>query len=289
MAVPSGFTGPLQTLGPAVWTSPGLLILGLLTVAIVVIVYAKQPPIPETVALAIVPWALVGSILSVVASRVEYPVFLEPALVHGGGYLIAIAIPGAAMIALLNLGSATRTIPAYPEYLGALGWGTTTVLLGALVLGSGTTTLSRLLIPLFVGIIAMFGTAAVSLAIAYLSPDFIVNTRISGSFVVFGWLIYGMATVTTLEMYGESAHTVFSSTVQTLVITLFPTGILGISPTQLWVWAFILANIAIGVHVAIQLAPLVDRSPHRVYALQSIIGLAGLVLGLNRLVPLMVV
>lgn len=289
MAVTPGITGPLQAADPTLWSTPSLLILALLTVAIVVIAYAKQPPIPETIVLAIVPWAIAGSVLSVIASQVAYPAYLEPALVRGGGYLIAIAIPGAAMIAMLDLGTATRSVPAYPAYIGALGVGTTTALLVALVLGTGETSLSRILVPLFVGIIALFGTAAVALSIAYLSPDFIVNTRLSGGFVVFGWLIYGMATVTSLTVYGERAHTVFSSTIQTLVITVFPEGVAGVSPTHLWVWVFILANIAIGVHVAIQLAPLVDRNPHRVYTLQSIIGLAGLVLGLNRLVPLMVV
>ena len=217
------------------------------------------------------------------ASSLEYPTYLRPILGGPSAYIATLAVPGLAWTAMLNLSASPREVPAYHHYIGAMGVGVTVVMSALFILHVGITSLSQLLILLFVPMIAFLATGPIAFSIAYWSPDFVVNTRIMGSFVIFGWLVNGISTVTNFVMTGAEGHSAFSFYIRDIVVTLAPQGLAGVEPTLLWVWVFLLANMAIGIHVATQLAPYANTDAQTVHAMQGVVGLVGFSLGLNSL------
>lgn len=269
-----------------VW--PSLVVLALLTCVVVAMIYAYQPPLPQTMAFAFVPWIVSGAILSAVASATQYPSYLVPLFTYPGAYLTAVLVPGLAWVAMLNLSVSGRRLPAYHHYIGTMGVGAMVVLWFVLLLQVGTDELSRLLVVVVVPLVALLSTGLVSLSIGFWSPDFVDYAAITGGFAVFGALVNGIATTTTVAASGASGHTPFSATVREIVTTLAPGGVAGVDPTHLWVWLFLLVNIAIGIHVATRLAPYADTSPRAVNALLGMVGTGGFALGFNRLLLLVV-
>jgi uncharacterized membrane protein len=268
--------------------APSLVVLVLLTVVVLSVIYAYQPPLPQSMALAFVPWVVAGSLLSVLATGGRYPDYLEPLFGTPGAYLLALFVPGLAWVAILNLSVSRSELPAYHHYLGTMGTGATVVLWSALLLDAGVPPLSRLLVLVVVPLVALLATGAIALTIGFWSPDFIDYAWIVGSFTLFGLLVNGIATTASVAVRGASGHTPFSATVRDVVTALAPGGVAGVDPTHLWVWLFLLANVAIGIHVATSLAPYADRSPRAVNVMLGSVGVLGFALGFNRLLVLVV-
>lgn len=267
---------------------PTLVVLVLLTGAVFALIYAYQPPIPQTAVFAFVPWIVAGALLPVLATDGRYPDYFLPLVRAPGAYLIAVFLPGLAWVAMLNLSVSRRGLPAYHHYVGAMGTGAMAILWCVLLLQSGTDILSRLAVLVVVPNVALFATGLISLSIWFWSPDFADYTPVVGGFVLFGVLVYGIATTLAIAIEGAAAHTLFSATVRDVVAVTAPGGLAGVDVSHLWVWVFLLANAAIGIHVATQLAPYADESPHAVNTMLGIVGLAGFALGIDRLLLLVV-
>lgn len=268
--------------------TPSFAALALLSCVVVVMIYAYQPPLPQNMVFAFVPWIVAGALLSALATEVQYPSYLVPLFTAPGSYVTSLLIPGLAWVAMLNFSISRQKLPAYHHYIGTMGVGAMTILWVALVVQVGADHLMGLIVLLVVPIIAFLSTGLIGLTIGFWSPDFVDYAAITGGFVVFAALMNGIATTTTVAALGASAHTVFSATVQEFVTVVAPGGVAGVDVTFLWVWLFLLANIAIGIHVATRLAPYADTSPRAVNAMLSVLGIAGFALGIDRLLLMVV-
>lgn len=279
-------TGALPDVLPQL--SPTLVVLLLLTGAVFAVVYAYRPPIPQTAVFAFVPWIVAGAVLPLLATEGQYPAYLRPVVTEPGAYLIAVFLPGLAWVGILNLSVARRELPAYHHYIGAMGVGAMAILWTVLLLQTGTGLLSRLAVLIVVPNVALVATGLVSLSIWFWSPDFVDYTPVIGGFVLFGTLVHGIATALTVAVMGPAVHTPFSATVRDIVAVSAPEGVAGVDPTFLWVWLFLVANVAVGVHVATHLAHFAEESPRAVNAMLGIAGIAGFALGFDRLLLLVV-
>lgn len=288
MAVPTSIAGPGSLPGNAVEIAPSLALLFLLTCVVVAVIYAYQPPLPQTIVFAFVPWIVTGSILDVLAGAGQYPPYLVPLFTGPGAYLTAIFVPGLAWVAMLNLAVSRRELPAYHHYIGAMGIGAMAILWSAMILHLGSSHLTRMLVLVVVPLVALLATGLISLSIGFWSPDFLDYTAITGGFAVFGALVHGIATTTNVAVNGAAAHTVFSATVLEIVAVGAPGGALGVDVTHLWVWLFLVANIGVGIHVATSLARYADSSPRTVHAMLGVVGSVGFALGFDHLLALVV-
>lgn len=272
----------------AVGITPSLVLLVLLTGVVLAMVYAYQPPLPQTMAFAFLPWAVTGVLLSALADGGGYPSYVEPLVAGPGAYLLATFVPGLAWVAMLNLSVSRRELPAYHHYIGTMGTGAMAILWAALLLHVEASHLSWLLVVVVVPVVSLLAAGLISLSIGLWSPDFVDYTAIVGGFAVFGALVNGISTTTTVAVAGPAGHTVFSATVRDVVAAAAPGGVAGVDVTHLWVWLFLVANVAIGVHVATRLAPYADSSPRAVNAMLGLVGVVGFTLGFDRLLWLVV-
>jgi len=288
MAIQPSIAGSDALPAGALQVSPALVVLVLLTAIVVAVIYAYQPPLPQTMAVAFVPWIVTGAILSVLAARGQYPPYLEPAFTEPGAYLTAIFVPALVWAAMLNLSVSKRRLPAYHHYIGTMGVGAMAILWAALILQIGSARLTMMLVLVVVPVMALLATGLIALSIGFWSPDFVDYAAITGGFAVFGALVNGIATATNFAMVGEAAHTAFSAAVQDVVLTVAPGGVAGVDATHIWVWLFLVANVAIGIHVATRLAPYAESSPRAVNAMLGFVGAVGFGLGFDRLLVLVV-
>lgn len=288
MAIPHPIAAIDGLPGLGLQLTPSLVVLALLTAVVFAVIYAYQPPLPQTAVFAFVPWVVAGALLPVLATTGQYPGFLRPLVTEPGAYLVAAFLPGLAWVVMLNLSVARRELPPYHHYVGAMGTGVMAILWSALLLQDGAAVLSRLAVLVVVPNVALFATGLISLTIWFWSPDFADYTPVVGGFVLFGVLVNGISTTLAVAVRGAGAHTAFSATVRDIVAVGAPAGFAGVDVAHLWVWLFLLANAAIGIHVATQLAPYAKESPRAVNAMCGVVGIVGFALGLDRLLVLVV-
>jgi len=288
MAIQLSIAGADALPAGALQISPALVVLLLLTAIVVAVIYAYQPPLPQTMAVAFVPWIVTGAILSVVAAHGQYPTYLEPVFTEPGAYITAMFVPGVVWAAMLNLSVSRRALPAYHQYIGTMGVGAMAILWAALIIEVGSSRLTMMLVLVVVPVMALLATGLIALSIGFWSPDFVDYAAITGGFAVFGALVNGIATATNFAVLGDGAHTAFSSAVRGIVLAVAPGGVVGVDATHLWVWLFLVANVAIGVHVATRLAPYAETSPRAVNAMLGFVGAVGFALGFDRLLVLVV-
>lgn len=286
---------PLQTAGPAVRPTdllqlePSLAVLLLLSGVVVALIYAYQPPFPQTAVFAFLPWLVAGSFLNLLATQGLYPPYLEPLFAQPGAYVTALFIPGLVWTAMLNVSVSNRELPAYHHYIGAMGLGAVVIIWTVLLVNLQAAALSRMLILVVVPLTALLATGLLALSIGLWSPDFIEYTPITGGFTVFGALVYGTATILGVGVGGPTAHSVFSATVYEILAVGLPDGVAGVGVARLWAPVFVLANLAIGIHVATTLAKHADESPRRVHLMLATAGGVAFTLGFNHLLVTVVV
>ena len=272
----------------AVSIPPSLVVLALGTFVVLAVIYAYQPPLPQAMVFAFLPWLVSGAILDVVVTEAGYPGYLVPLLTGPGAYLTAVFLPGLAWAAMLDFSGSRGTPPAYHHYVGTMGTGVMVILWAVMLLHVDVSQLSRLLVVVIVPIVALLASGLISLTIGLWSPDFLDYTAAVGAFVVFGTLLNGISTATRVAATGADGHTPFSATVSSIVVALAPGGIAGVDVAHLWVPAFLLANVAIGIHVVTRLAPYADRSPRAVNAMLGGVGVVAFTLGFDRLLAMVV-
>ena len=288
MALPPPVTGPGALVADVLSAPPSLVVLALATFVVLALIYAHQPPLPQAMVFAFIPWLVAGAILDVVVTGAGYPGYLVPLLTGPGAYLTAVFLPGLAWAAMLDFSGSRRALPAYHHYVGTMGAGAMVILWAAMLLQVDATDLSRLLLLLIVPVVALLATGLISLTIGLWSPDFLDYTAAVGAFVVFGTLLNGIATATRVAATGATGHTTFSANVRAIVAALAPAGVAGVDLAHLWVPVFLLANVAIGIHVVTRLAPYADESPRAVNAMLGAVGVLAFGLGFDRLLLLVV-
>lgn len=271
--------------------TPSLVVLLLLTVAMFAIVYAYQPPFPQTAAVGFLPWVVVGALLTLLGGAAAYPTYLRPLVTTPGSYLLAAFVPGLAWVAILNLSVARSAQPPFHHYLGVMGLGATAVLLGALLVDAGSAVLPGLVAVFVVFNVALLSTGLISMTIWFWSPDFVDYTQVVGGFAIFGALVHGISTAAAVAVEGGAgmAYVLVSGAVRRALELAAPGGLAGVGGTHLAVVAFLVLNVAVGIHLATQLAPYADRSPRAVNAMLGLVGIGGVAIGVNRLLVVLVV
>lgn len=267
---------------------PSLVLALLLTAVVASVIYAHQPPLPQTMAFAFLPWVVTGSLLHVFAIEGQYPAYLVPLVTVPGSYLTAMLIPGVAWSAMLNVSVSRRSLPAYHHYIGTMGAGVAVVLWLVLLATGSISGLSRLLTLLVVPLVSFLAAGLVSLFVGLWSPDFVEFTPFIGGFVVLAALVNGIATALGVVVEGATAHTVATATALDLVVRYAPGGLGPLDVTHLWVSLFLVANVLFGVAVATGLARHCDDRPRAVYTLLGLFGIVWFGLGFNRLLIVVV-
>jgi len=288
MAVFPAVAGPSALLGAVTNVPPSLAILVLLSGVVVALIYAYQPPLPQTLAFAFLPWVVTGSFLNLLASNGGYPSYLVPLLSGPGAYLTALFVPGLAWAAMLNVSVSGRKLPAYHQYIGTMGAGVVVVLVPVMLLVVEARNLSLLLVLVVVPLVSLFCTGLIAIFVGYWSPDFVEYAAIAGGFAVFGALVNGISTTMSVAVNGQAALTPGGTLVRDVVLASVPQGVAGLDVAQVWAAAFILVNVAIGVLVATQLARVANDRPRTVYGLLGLFGSVGFVLGFNQLLAVVV-
>lgn len=267
---------------------PSLALLLLLTGAVLALIYAYHPPLPQTMAFAFLPWVVTGSLLHVLAVDGQYPAYLVPLFTVPGAYVTVVFIPGLVWSAMLNLTVSGRTLPPYHHYIGAMGAGVVVVLWTVLLLDGGLAGLQRMLLLVVVPLAALLAAGIASFTVGLWSPDFVVETPIIGGFVVFAALVNAAATALGVVVLGDAGHTALTAAALELVLGYAPGGLWMVDVTLLWVSLFVLTNALVGVFVAGWLARYADAHPRAVSATLGVLGVVWFGLGFNRLLIVVV-
>lgn len=267
---------------------PGLAVALLLMAIVAALIYAHQPPVPQTMAIAFLPWVVAGSLLHVVVVNDPYPPYLVPLVTVPGAYLTALLIPGVAWSAMLNVSVSRRALPAYHQYIGTMGAGVAVVLWVVLLVDGSIGGLTRLLLLLVVPLVSFLAAGLVSLFVGLWAADFVVFTPYVGGFVVLASLVNGVASALAVVAGGGSAHTAATATALDLVLRYAPGGLGPVDVSLLWVSLFLVANVLLGVAVATGLARLASTRPRSVYSLLGLVGIVWFGLGFNRLLVVVV-
>lgn len=262
---------------------PGLAIALLLAAVVGALIYAHQPPVPQTMAIAFLPWVVAGSLLHVVAVNGQYPPYLVPLVTVPGAYLTALLVPGVVWSAILNVSLSRRALPAYHHYIGTMGTGVAVVLWIVLLVDGSIVGLSRLLLLLIVPLVAFLAAGLVSLFVGLWSPDFVMLTPYAGGFVVLAALVNGVASALAAVAGGSAAHTIATTAALELVLRYAPGGLGPIDVSLLWVSLFLVSNVLLGVAVATGLARHASARPRAVHSLLGLVGVVWFGLGFNRL------
>lgn len=292
MAIQPSIAGPGALLGHSIRVAPSLAVLVLLTAVVLAVVYAYQPPLPQTMVFAFLPWVVTGSFLAVMTVSGAYPAYLLPVFTYPGVYLLAVFLPGLVWMVLLNVSVSRRGLPAYHHYIGTMGVGAMTVLWAVLTFHDGTGRLEWMLLLLVVPLTALLAAGLVSITIGLWSPDFVEYTAITGGFVLFGSLVYGIATTTHVAVDGVSAHTVVSAAVldvaRTIAATLLANTGVVVDPTHVWAWLFLASATVGGILVATQLSRFAADRPRTVHVIHGFVGIVAFTIGFNHLLLLAV-
>lgn len=265
---------------------PGLVVAFLLAVIVCALLYAHQPPVPQTMAIAFLPWVAAGSLVHVLATGGGYPSTLVPLVTVPGAYLTALLVPGIAWSALLNVSVSRRALPAYHHYIGTMGAGVVLVLWLALLLTGEAAGLPRMLVLLMVPVVSFLAAGLISFLVGLWSPDFIEHTPFVGGFVILASLVNAISTA--MGVVGGRAHTVATSAALDVVVRYASGGLGPLDESLLWVSLFLAANALVGVAVATGLARFADVRPRTVYSLLGVVGVVWFALGFNRLIVVVV-
>lgn len=272
-----GFQGVLA--GP--FESPDSLYLAGLVLgaaAVVALLYAQRPAVTRGTVVALAPWMAAGAVLHALYASGRYPAVVEsmPAL---GAYLTTTLVVGLAWAVLDQLAVGQRGIAELPQYLGAMGIGTVTVLVTFAVWQGGP--LSQLalvwlvVVPLLAGAVA--AVVWVLLGLGY--TDAVAYTGIVGALVVFAHAFDAISTTIGVGVVGPAAHTPLSRAVARAV----EAAAVGTSPALSWVGLFVWIKLAVAIGALAVLANYVKVESTRGHLLLGLVTAAGLVPGVNAL------
>lgn len=281
--------GTVLAIGPVAtrpYLAPAFLaVAGIATVA-TLFLYAEHPRVSRRAVVALVPWMVVGAALSVLASHATYPANLQPAVVGPGAYLTTYVIVCLAWFAMLQFSRGSHRSGQLPSYLGAMGTGSATVVVGTLLVHADAVADTQLFWLAIAPVIAAAAAAVVLLLLGLWYPEAAAYTGMAGGLVVFGHALAAIGTAVAVVAHG--AHSTLSWTVLNLVVTAGAAGLVGLDQQLVWAWGFVWTKLLLATVAIVALTAYTHRHPDRGNVLLGLVAALGVVGGVTTLLSMVV-
>lgn len=251
------------------------------------LLYSEQPRLSRRAIVAMLPWMIVGAGLSLLTASHPYPPLIRPAITGAGAYVTTYAVVVLVWFAILQFTRGTADEGGYPTHLGAMGTGTALVVLGAVLLTSGSISGYHVfwLAVTPIAAAAVAGVVLILLGLWY--TEAAAYTGIVGGLVVFGHAFSAIAT--TVAIVGESGgHSVWSWAVLNLAGAVRSTGLVNLDLQLLWVWGFVSTKLLVATLVLVVMATYTHRHPERGNLVLGAVGGVGVISGTTALLGMVV-
>lgn len=273
-------------LDPAIHLAPAFLGVAGIAVVVSVLLYAEHPSVSRRAVVALVPWMVVAPSLSVLAGRVDYPANVRPALTGLGAYLTTYVIVCLVWFAVLQFARGGRHDNQLPVYLGAMGIGTATVVVGAVLLHAGTLGANQLFWLAITPLAAAAVAGIVLLVLGLWYPEAAAYTGVAGGLVVFGHALAAIGTA--VAVVAEGGHTTLSWAVLNLVVAAGAAGLVGLDQQLLWAWGFVWTKLLLAIVAIVALTAYTQHRPNRGNLLLGLVAAFGVVGGVTALLSMVV-
>lgn len=224
------------------------LIVGVGTVA--GLLYARRPPVTQSVVLALAPWMTAGAAGHALFQLPATPVVAAPLLAAPAVYLTTFVFAGAVWVGLHE-----EKQDDVPRLLGATG-GVVTVLGTALVLRAGLArgTL-RPVLPTAAVVLAVVLTGAVLVGLRQFRPETVRRAGRVGALVVFAHALDGTSTAIGVDFLGAGERSPIPRAIMEFAGTLPTAELLGQG------WLFVVVKLVIAVVVVDLFADFLEEEP----------------------------
>jgi uncharacterized membrane protein len=271
-----------------VFPSRSFTVAGLVAAVAVVsfLLYAERPRIGRRTIVAFVPWMIAGSALYVLADLVSYPAAVSPLVEADSAYLSTYVVVGVAWFAILQFARGNPRRGQPPTYLGAMGAGTATVVLGALLLRAGAIGGTQVFWLAIAPIAAAAVAGIVLLLLGLWYPEAAAYTGMAGGLVVFGHALAAIGTA--VAVVADGAHSTLSWAVLNLVVTAGAAGLVGLDQQLLWAWGFVWTKLLLATLAIVALTAYTRRHPNRGNLLLGLVAAVGVIGGVTALLSMVV-
>lgn len=279
----------LAVIGPATTRSllaPAFLAVAGIAAVVTLLLYAEHPRVSRRTVVALVPWMVVGAALSILATQAEYPAVIRPAVAGPGAYLTTYVVVCMVWFAILQFARGNRRGGQLPTYLGAMGVGTATVVLGALLLRAGAIGGTQVFWLAIAPIAAAAVAGIVLLLLGLWYPEAAAYTGMAGGLVVFGHALAAIGTA--VAVVADGAHSTLSWAVLNLVVIAGAAGLVGLDQQLIWAWGFVWTKLLLATLAIVALTAYTRRHPNRGNLLLGLVAAVGVIGGVTALLSMVV-
>lgn len=253
---------------------------------VTLLLYTERPQVSRQAVVSLVPWMVVAAALSVLASRADYPTLVHPAVSGPGAYLTTYTIVCLVWFLILQFARGARDAGQLPVYLGSMGAGAATVVVGAVLLHAGSLDVVQIfwLAIAPVAAVAVAGVILLLLGIWY--PEAAAYTGMAGGLVVFGHALAAIGTA--VAVVADGGHSALSWAVMNLVVTAGAANQLGLDVQLVWTWGFIWLKLVLAIVAIVVLTAYTRQQPNRGNLLLGLVAALGVVGGVTALLSMVV-
>lgn len=266
--------------------APTLLAVAGVAAVVTLLLYVEHPRVTRRAVVALVPWMLVGAALSVLASTVDYPTTVRPAVSGVGAYVTTYALVGLVWFAGIQFARGTHAADRLPTHVGSMGLGAAAVVVGALLLRAGALSGTQLFWLAVTPIAAAAVAGIVLLLLGLWYPEAAAYTGMAGGVVVFGHTLAAIGTAVAVVSGGK--HSTLSWAVMNLLATVDAGRLVGVDVRLLWAGGFVWTKLVLATVAIIALTAYTQRNPNRGNLALGLVAAVGVVGGATALLSLVV-
>lgn len=275
--------------GPAVARSllaPGFLAIAGIAAVATLILYAEHPRVSRQVVVSMVPWMVVGPALALLGARTGYPTAIRPAVTGVGAYVTTYLLACLTWFVLLQLARGSRPSGGLPVYLASMGAGVATVVVGTLLVRTGSLSSVNLFWLAIAPIAAAAVAGIVLLLLGLWYTEAAAYTGMVGGLVVFGHALAAIGTA--VAVVAHAGQTPLSLAVLNLLTAVGAAGMVGLPRQLLWAWGFVWIRLLLATLAIVLLTAYTRRHPNRGYLLLGFVAAVGVVGGVWSLLVMVV-
>ncbi|MFB6309225.1 MAG: DUF63 family protein [Haloarculaceae archaeon] len=270
--LPSGFALP-----------PLLYLFALLggTGVVVALLYAIEPPVGQTTAVALAPWMALGGGLHALHQIGAYPDLYRPLFGTPAVYLTLFVLAGFVWILLALVATVRGRMQNLDRNLGLVGLAILSVLVVVVVrrgVAAGTLALAW---PAISVVVATLVAAVTVLLVSLWRTPVFVRTRLVGPLVVFAHALDGVTTAVGADVLGVTERTPIPRAIMEFAASLPTAQYVGVG------WLFVLVKLAVASAVVVLMARYVEEDPAEGSLLMALIAAVGLGPATNNLLLFM--
>lgn len=266
--------------------SPAFLAVAGLAAVATLVLYAEHPKVSRRTVVSLVPWMVAGGALSVLGAQAAYPARIQPAVTGTGAYLTTYIVVCLAWFAILQFARGNRRSGQLPTYLGAMGTGAATIVVGTLLLRADAVGESQLFWLAIAPIAAAAVAGIVLLLLGLWYPEAAAYTGMAGGLVVFGHVLAAIGTAVAVVAHG--AHSTLSWAVLNLVVAGGAAALTGLDQQLVWAWGFVWTKLLLATAAIIVLTAYTRRHPDRGNVLLGLVAAVGVIGGVTALLSMVV-